>query len=208
VPACNAFLLAYDDAIGAVLGKLRSAGLEDNTIVVFASDNANAETRPGSNAPISGGKFNTREGGIGTPLIIKWPGHIPAGRTFDRTVSTLDILPTVTAAARTPLPSGKSADGVDLVPYVIGADAGTPHEVLYWKLGDYPAVRQGKWKLFVDGEHKVSGLFDLEQDEAEAHDRCAEEPAKVAELKRLYDAGTPACHLAPGPIDGDRDRQP
>lgn len=187
VRAYQAFLLAYDDVVGAVLAQLKKSGLEDSTIVIFASDNGNAETRPGSNAPFSGGKFNTYEGGIRTPYIIKWPGHIPAGQIYASPVSTLDILPTLAAATRVSLPASKQLDGVNLLPYLDGKTAGPPHDVLYWKLGTFSAVRRGKWKLFFDNAKGITALYDLDADAAEKVDLSAKEPAVRAELKQLYE---------------------
>jgi arylsulfatase A-like enzyme len=186
--AYQAFLLAYDDAVGAVLDKLKTLGLEKNTIVIFASDNGNAATRPGSNAPFSGGKFNTLEGGIRTPYIIKWPGHIKAGATFDGAVSTLDILPTLIAATHTTLPAGKQTDGVDLLPYLGNQKSGSPHDVLYWKLGNYAAIRKGNWKLYFDRLKPVTALYDLAHDEQEKTDLSASQPELVRELKQLHAA--------------------
>lgn len=184
----QAVLLAYDEALGRILQRLKDLGLEDNSIVIFASDNGNAVTRPGSNAPFSGGKFTTREGGIRTPYIIKWPRHLAAGGVFDKPVSTLDILPTLSAAAGIALPDTKQVDGVNLLPYLDDPAKGAPHDVLYWKLGNFAAVRKGPWKLFVDGDHAVATLHDVDTDPAETTDLSAQEPRIFADLKQLLQA--------------------
>ena len=101
---------AMDDAIGAVLGKLREAQLEDNTIVFFISDNG-GPTMPGTsgnasiNKPLRGSKRTTLEGGIRVPYFVKWPGKLPAGKVYDQPVIQIDILPTALAAAQVEIPS-------------------------------------------------------------------------------------------------------
>jgi arylsulfatase A-like enzyme len=184
----NALVKAQDDAVGAVLAALRDAGLEDNTFVVFVSDNGTALSRPGSNAPFSGGKYSTMEGGIRMPYMMKWPGHIPAGMVFSKPVSTLDILPTAAAACGVPTSASQPLDGVDLLPFLQGTQAGAPHEALFWKLAAYSAVRVGKWKLYLEPKNGVARLYDLEQDVAEKNDLSAAEPRIFEELKARYEA--------------------
>lgn len=185
--AYNALLLAEDDAVGAVLDKLKSAGLDRNTIVFFVSDNGSSVSRPGSNAPFSGGKTSTLEGGIRVPYMIRWPAQLPAGQVYRKPVSTLDILPTAVAAAGLALPRDRTLDGVNLLPYLKGGEA-TPHDILYWKLGPESAVRMGKWKLWLNTRAGTTKLFDLERDPAEANDLSTSEPAVFADLKARYGA--------------------
>jgi arylsulfatase A-like enzyme len=184
----NALLMAQDDAVGAVLDALRDAGLADDTIVVFVSDNGTALSRPGSNAPYSGGKYSTLEGGIRMPYMMRWPGHIPQGLVFSKPVSTLDILPTIAAACGVSTAASKPLDGVDLLPYLKGHKAGAPHEVLFWKLAAYSAVRVGKWKLYLEPRSGVARLYDLEQDPAEKNDQSGAEPRVFEEMKARYAA--------------------
>ncbi|MDQ7744151.1 sulfatase-like hydrolase/transferase [Hydrogenophaga pseudoflava] len=184
----NALLKAQDDAVGAVLNALKTCGLEEDTLVVFVSDNGTALSRPGSNAPFSGGKYSTMEGGIRMPYMMKWPGQIPAGMLFSKPVSTLDILPTAAAACGVSTAAAKPLDGVNLLPYLRGESAGEPHEALYWKLAAYSAVRVGKWKLYLEPRNGVARLFDLEADPAERHDLSAAEPQIFAELNARYTA--------------------
>lgn len=186
VRAYQAVLLAYDEALGKIFERLKSLGLDDNTIVIFSSDNGNAVTRPGNNGPFSGGKFNTREGGIRTPYLIKWPGRLKAGQVYDQPVSTLDILPTISAAAHIALPETKQADGVNLLPYLDNAAKGPPHDVLYWKLGKFAAIRKGQWKLFIDTGNDIATLHDLDSDPGEKVDLAKAQPQIFADLKKLY----------------------
>jgi arylsulfatase A-like enzyme len=182
----QAVLLAYDEALGKIFDRIRSLGLEDNTIVIFASDNGNAETRPGSNGPFSGGKFNTREGGIRTPYLVRWPSRLKPGQVYDQPVSTLDVLPTISAAANVALPVTKQVDGVNLLPYLDKPGKGAPHDVLYWKLDSSAAVRRGPWKLYIDTAQGIATLHDLDRDPGEKTDLAGAEPLVFAELKKLY----------------------
>jgi arylsulfatase A-like enzyme len=182
----NAMLLAQDDVVGAVLEALRAAGLEDDTIVVFVSDNGNSTSRPGSNGPFSGGKFTTWEGGIRMPFMMKWPGRIAAGQVYEQPVSTLDILPTVAAACGVPTGTSLPLDGVDLLPYLRGESAGAPHDALFWKLSEYSAVRVGRWKVFLDTRRGVARLHDLETDPGEKQDVSAEHPGIFQDLLARY----------------------
>lgn len=185
--AYNALLLAEDDAVGAVLDKLKSTGLDRNTIVFFVSDNGSSVSRPGRNAPFSGGKTSTLEGGIRVPYMIRWPAQLPAGQVYRKPVSLLDILPTAAAAAGLALPRDRALDGVNLLPYLKDA-GGTPHDILYWKLGAESAVRMDRWKLWLNTRTGAAKLFDLERDPAEANDLSASEPAVFTDLKTRYDA--------------------
>lgn len=188
VRAYSALLMAQDDVIGAVLEKLRSTGLEDNTLVVFVSDNGCADSRPGSNAPFSGGKYTTYEGGIRMPYVMKWPGHIQPGQVYEEPVSTLDILPTVAAACGVPTSQAQPLDGVNLLPYLQQEKSGAPHEALFWKLAGYSAARLGKWKLYLEPRKGIAKLFDLEADPQEQKDLSASEPQVFEDLKARYAA--------------------
>lgn len=184
----NAMLLAQDDAVGAVLEALRAAGLEDDTFVIFVSDNGNAVSRPGSNGPFSGGKFTTWEGGIRMPFMMKWPGRIRAGQVYDDPVSTLDILPTVAAACSVATSSALPLDGVDLLPFLNAEAPGSPHEALFWKLSEYSAVRLGRWKLYLERRQGVARLHDLETDPGEKQDVSAAHPEVFQDLLARYAA--------------------
>lgn len=183
----SAMLLAQDDVIGALLERLKLHDLERDTLVVFVSDNGSAASRPGNNGPYSGGKYTTYEGGIRMPFMMKWPGHIPAGLVYDQPVSTLDILPTAAAACGVPTAAAQTLDGVDLLPYLTNQTHGSPHDVLYWKLAGYCAVRKGRWKLYLEPKNGIARLFDLDTDPAEKTDLAAAQPAIFVELKALFE---------------------
>lgn len=196
-----AMMSSMDDAIGAVLAKLREAGLEENTLVFFLSDNGGPVMRGvtingADNAPLRGSKRTTLEGGVRVPLLIKWPGHLTPGTTYDEAVIQLDIVPTVLAAAGITIDPAWKLDGVDLVPYLKGERQGAPHEALYWRFGDQMAIRQGDWKLVrydpvVDDQTgAVLGprLYNLANDVGETTDLSAKEPERAAALQRAWDA--------------------
>lgn len=195
-----AMMSAMDDAIGNVLAKLKESGLEENTLVVFISDNG-GPTMQGTtinasvNAPLRGSKRTTLEGGVRVPFFVKWPGKVPAGAVYDNPVIQLDLLPTALAAAGIePKPEWK-LEGVDLLPYFTGKATGAPHDALYWRFGQQMAVRKGNWKLVrydlaADGKKAGAGpakLYDLAADIGESTDLAAKEPGKVKELQAAWD---------------------
>src|SRR2546423_69943 len=139
-----AMLSAMDDAVGKVITKLREHDLEKDTLIFFFSDNGGptAMTTSG-NGPLRGFKAQTWEGGIRVPWIIQWKGHIPAGKTDDRPIIQLDILPTALAAAGSPARPEWKLDGVNLLPFFTGEQAGAPHQALYWRFGQQIALRMG-----------------------------------------------------------------
>jgi arylsulfatase A-like enzyme len=139
---------AMDDAVGTVLAKLREHGLEQDTLVVFLSDNGGpTPSTTSSNGPLRGFKSQTWEGGIRVPFMLQWPRTIPAGQVEDRAVIQLDILPTALAAAGVAVKPEWKIDGVNLLPFLTGKDAGTPHATLYWRFGPQLALRKGEWKI-------------------------------------------------------------
>jgi arylsulfatase A-like enzyme len=143
-----AMLAAMDDGVGAVMAALQKNGLEEQTLVFFLSDNGGPTPKNTStNKPLRGFKGQVLEGGIRIPFMISWKGHLPAGRLDDRPVIQLDIMPTAVAVAGGTMPNDRPIDGVDLMPYLTGKQAGPPHEVLFWRMGPQAAVRKGDWKL-------------------------------------------------------------
>jgi len=185
-----AMMAAMDDAIGRVLDAVRARGEEENTLVWFIADNGGptAGTTSG-NGPLRGFKMTTFEGGPRVPFLVKWKGTLPAGKVYDLPVMNLDVVPTVLAAAGKPVDAAARLDGVDILPHLTGRAPGRPHETLYWRCGEQWAVRKGDWKLVVSkGGSGKPELYDLSSDVGEQRDRAAAEPAKVAELQKLYDA--------------------
>jgi arylsulfatase B len=183
-----AMLAALDEGVGAVLGKLGEAGLREDTLVVFLSDNGGPTAElTSSNAPLRGGKGQLYEGGVRVPFLMQWEGHLPAGIVSNRPVSSLDVLPTALAAAGVHSPDGAKLDGVDLLPYLGGRNDRPPHERLYWRYGGQAALREGRWKLVRDGDRKPWELYDLDQDIGESDDQAAQKPEVVGRLRAAWE---------------------
>ncbi len=181
-----AMLSAMDDGIGAVLKKLRDAGIEQNTLVFFISDNGGPpQANSSSNGPLRASKGTVYEGGIRVPFIIQWKGQLPGGKTFDHPAISLDILPTALAAAGAPVPAEAKLDGVDLLPFLKGEKAGAPHEVLFWRFGAQAAARKGNWK-FVQTRAGTSELYDLAADLGESKNLAAEKPDVLKDLSDAW----------------------
>lgn len=181
-----AMIRSLDRNVGRVLDALKANGLDDNTLVVFISDNGGTHYigLPDINKPYRGWKATFFEGGVHVPFFIRWPGKIAAGTRYPAPVSHFDIFATTLAAAGVPLPTDRKIDGVDLLPYVIGQKTGRPHDALFWRAGSYLAVRSGDWKLQVTERPAKDWLFDLASDPAEKSNVAAANPQKVAELKQ------------------------
>ncbi len=187
---------SVDDNIGKVVATLEAFGLRENTIIVFANDNGGAMPYNGSlNSPLRGAKGTALEGGNRVPYIISWPGTIPEGIVFSNPVSTLDILPTFLAAAGGTLPSDRTYDGVDLLPFLNGERTEAPHDTLFWKMEWGAAVRAGDWKL-VRTPNAEHWLFNLANDISETTDLALEYPEKMANLRASLESWESA-HPAP-----------
>jgi len=186
-----AMLSAMDDGIGAVLAKLKEAGILDNTMVVFISDNGGPSFpdrgNASNNSPLRATKGTVYEGGIRVPLLLQWPRRLPGGKTYDNPVISLDILPTAAAAGRARLPADLKVDGVNLLPYVRGRRTGQPHDILFWRFGEPRAVRKGNWKL-VKIPQQSDELYDLASDISESKNLAAEKPEIVEELGKALAA--------------------
>jgi arylsulfatase A-like enzyme len=195
-----AMMSAMDDAIGAVVTKLRDSQLEENTLVFFISDNG-GPTMPGTagnasrNEPLRGSKRTTLEGGIRVPFFVKWPGHILAGKVYGHPVIQLDILPTALAAAQVETAPDADIDGVNLLPYLNGENTDPPHDALYWRFGQQMAIRQGDWKLVrydprvdgMTGRATESKLYNLAADVGETNDLIDDEPERAQALQVAWD---------------------
>jgi arylsulfatase A-like enzyme len=178
-----AMMASLDHNIGRLLDTLAAQGDLERTLIVLLSDNGGAAENQSSNAPLKGWKGNKFEGGHRVPWIMAWPGVIPAGGTYSGLTSALDILPTFLAAAgATDVPTAP-LDGVDLLPYVTGAQTGAPHDRLFWRKETAAAVRSGDWKL-VRLEGVGFRLYHLGDDLGETTDLSAQHPEMVHALDR------------------------
>ncbi len=187
-----AMVEAMDLAVGKVLAKLDELGLRENTLVIFTSDNGGLSTSEGwptSNFPLRGGKGWMYEGGIREPLLVRWPGVVPAGRVVSTPVSSPDFFPTLLEVAQSKAPPGQMLDGSSLLPLLRGGTL--PERALFWHYPHYgnqggapaSAIRRGDWKLIEWLEDGRAELFNLAQDLGEKNDLASKEPQRVAQLR-------------------------
>ena len=180
-----AMVSALDDGVGRVMSALEKAGISENTIVVFTSDNGAATYFGVSDCTrLSGGKLSYNEGGARVPYIVSWPAQWPRGRQESRNVSHLDLYPTILAAAG--IPADKALDGFDLTPRMNGDD--TPiHEALFWRTGPEFAALMGDWKLMSNTRpNSFPWTFDLKRDPLETRNLMFEAPDRTRELQARY----------------------
>jgi arylsulfatase A-like enzyme len=182
-----------DDAIGETLTALKETNQDRRTLVFFFSDNGapvtdkNGGSGPngGVNAPLRDGKHSIYEGGVRVPFVVTWPGHLPAGTTYDKMVSSLDVFPTALACAGLPMPTDRPYDGVNLAPYLSGENKAAPHSELFWRLNErhQAAVDDGQKKLVKDGA-KPDQLFDLTGDIGESKNTAESDPTAGTRLNQ------------------------
>jgi arylsulfatase A-like enzyme len=170
---------ALDDAVGAILATLERKGLAEDTLVIFTNDHGGVVGR-GDNTPLRGGKRLLFEGGIRVPLFLRWPGVTTPGARHGDAVSSLDLFPTILAAADVEPPPRLALDGQNLAPYLLGTQLGSTHEALFWRDGSNRAVRRGDWKLVQAGD--FVWLFDLASDPGEHTNLAAAHPDVVDDL--------------------------
>lgn len=151
-----------DWSTGQILAAVKDLGLEENTLVIWTSDNGAPRRHPpqGSNLPLSGWGYSTEEGGMRVPCIVRWPGRVPAGTVSDELCSTIDILPTFAALAGADVPQDRVIDGKDIRPLLFTpTQATSPHDAFYYyQLDQLQAVRAGHWKLYLPLTKKRAGL--------------------------------------------------
>ncbi|MCL5282793.1 MAG: arylsulfatase [Planctomycetes bacterium] len=186
-----AMISRLDRGVGRVMQKLKELGIDNNTLVFFASDNgphreggANPEFFH-SSGPFRGIKRDLYEGGIRVPLLARWPGRIKAGVVSDHVSAFWDFLPTLAELAGAPCPAG--TDGISLLPTLLGrSEQQRQHDFLYWEFhegGSAQAVRMGRWKAVRPFGQRLE-LYDLQTDNGEAHDIADQHPDVVARIEK------------------------
>ncbi|MEY4033374.1 MAG: hypothetical protein RL492_568 [Verrucomicrobiota bacterium] len=186
-PEYAATVEAVDASIGRILAKLEAMGLTKDTLVIFTSDNGGLPYVVGS---LRGSKGLLYEGGLRVPGAISWPGVIPAGKTFDEPVASIDFMPTILEAVGAPLPKDQPTDGLSLLKQVrTGAALG--RSAIYWHFPCYigkgepmSLLRAGDYKLIEKFAGPTFELYDVRKDPDESKDLAKQEPAKVEELKK------------------------
>ncbi|MEQ1707258.1 MAG: sulfatase-like hydrolase/transferase [Terricaulis sp.] len=184
----GAMILALDRGVGRVMQALRDNGLDENTLVIFTSDNGGAwyVGLPNINRPYRGWKATFFEGGIRAPFFARWPSRLPAGARIAGPATHIDIFATAAAAAGAPVTH--QLDGVNLLSFLSGEVRTPPHDVLFWRSGPYRVVRAGDWKLQVSETPNRVWLFNLREDQTEQHDLSAQHPERVAQLRAMIEA--------------------
>jgi arylsulfatase A len=192
-----------DWSVGEIMKTLVELKIEENTLVLFTSDNGGGlmlGSQGGSNGPLRDGKQSTWEGGVREPFIARWKGRIRPGQVCREVASTLDILPTLARLSGAALPKDVVLDGSDLAPLLWEGKPRKQPDLFYHQNGRLRGVRRGPWKLnLVAGADKkdVAELYQVENDISERLNLAAAHPEKVAELTEAMRA-----HLAsfqPGP---------
>ena len=190
-----AMLHRMDEGIGRVIQTLKDEGVYDNTLIFYFSDNGGAKNNQADNLPFRGTKHTVYEGGLRVPFVMSWPSKITPA-TSDEPVISIDILPTICAALKIPLPETRIYDGRNMFS-VIQENTDSPlHERLYFDGNDDSwAVREGKWKLLYSRKGNLE-LYNLEEDAVEQKNLVEELPEITADLKKKYsgwrkEMGTP-----------------
>ena len=186
--AYGAAVASIDWTTDVILAELRRLGLDDDTIVMFTSDNGSrARDEGGSNEPLRGVKGETWEGGLRVPLIVRWPGRVPAGSVCSEVTSAIDLLPTFAAVADADLPD-RTIDGRDISPLLAGEEGDPDRVFAFYRGNALAAVRRGRWKLHVArGDETVEELYDLVDDVGETTNVATDEPDVVAALSAIAD---------------------
>ena len=193
-------LIEMDRQIGRLMDGLKRLGIDEKTLVIFASDNGALPTFRGARSGgFRGSKLSLYEGGIRLPLIARWPGHVGPNRVDTSTVfAAVDVLPSLCVLAHASLPTDAALDGRDLSAALLGRSVGPRAQPLFWEYGrnatafNYPAgrdrspnlaVRDGKWKLLVNDDGAGAELYNLEQDPAETTNLANSESAVTQRLR-------------------------
>lgn len=190
-----------DHHIGRLMQALEQMDLDENTLVIFSSDNGPAVAMPalkvGSTGGLRGRKVDVFQGGVNVPFIVRWPGKVEAGKVDSTSVlSTVDILPTFAALAHKELPSTYEPDGENVVSIFDNKSFEREKPLLWeWRFADpnrpngwvSAAVREGDWKLLTDEKRERVELYNLAQDRTESIDLAKTQPEKVANLLMIWD---------------------
>jgi len=190
---------SLDESVGRVMDKLEALGLDENTAVIFMSDNgglSTSEGSPTSNVPLRAGKGWLYEGGIREPMIIKWPGVTRPGSVCHEPVISTDFYPTMLEMAGLPPRPEQHLDGVSMVPMLKESRRAVTRDAIYWHYPHYgnqggspgSAIRAGDWKLIEFFEDGRLELYNLKEDIGEKNNLAASMPEKAAQLHNMLKA--------------------
>jgi arylsulfatase A-like enzyme len=194
--AFAAMVSLLDNQVGEIVSKIKELGLEDNTIIIFTSDNGphnEGGADPdyfNSNGILKGYKRDLYEGGIRVPMIAKWKGKIADGRKTDHISAFWDVMPTLARLTNAKIEG--SIDGISFLPTILNKGNQKKHNYLYWEfheLGGRQAIRQENWKLIRYNVNKNGSyqLYNLKDDISETNDLASKMPKKVAELSKILE---------------------
>ena len=181
-----------DWSVGQVLKAIKDAGVDDNTLVIFTSDNGPWKPHKqngGSAGPLRGGKGTNYEGGQREPCIVRWPGHVPAGTVGQGLTRSIDILPTIAELTGAKLPDHK-IDGGSIADLLLGKPDAKPASdvfLYYTSNGELAGIRKGDMKLLFAGKEAKGGpyLYNVAVDISEEWDLAQQHPEMIEELKAL-----------------------
>jgi arylsulfatase A-like enzyme len=200
-PYCHAAFAAMvtllDDQVGEIVAKIKELGLEDNTIIIFTSDNGPHQEGGAdpdyfnSNGLLRGYKRDLYEGGIRVPMIVNWKGKIAQGSKTEHISAFWDFMPTLAELTATQVTT--AIDGVSFLPTLLGKGIQKQHDYLYWEfheLGGRQAIRQANWKLVKYNINKSGNyqLYNLANDISETNDLALKMPEKAAELSKILES--------------------
>ena len=194
-PAYAAMVESVDESVGRVMRTLRELKIDQQTLVIFTSDNGGF-AKATSNSPLRANKGSNYEGGLRVPLIIKWPGKTKPDSVSDQPVISTDFYPTILAVTGQSARPHQHLDGINLVPLLTGKGS-LQRDAIYWHYPHYNqhphsfpsgVVRAGNWKLIEAFETGKLALYDLANDLGETTDLTSENPARVKKLQALLKA--------------------
>ena len=212
-----AMITHLDRGVGQIVTLVKELGLDENTLIVFSSDNGPTYDRLGgsdseffdSAGPLRGLKGSLYEGGIRVPLVARWPGRIAQGATSEHVSAFYDLLPTFAEIAGADAP--QQIDGLSFAPTLLDQGEQPQHDHLYWEFPSYggqQAVRQGDWKAVRQNMSRGNleiELYNLAEDVGEQHNLAAKHPQRVAQFAEMMQAEhTPNPHFPLRPLDPPR----
>ena len=177
-----------DWSVGQILKSIKETGIDQKTLVIYTSDNGPWKLdrgRGGSAYPLRGYKFQTYEGGMRVPCIMRWPGKVPEGTSCDEVAASIDLMPTIAKLAGAKLLKDRKIDGKDIWPLMSGTEgAVSPHDMYYYYKGNrLESARHGKWKIRRSGKKSQSvELYDLDSDISETKNLAKENEALVKDM--------------------------
>jgi arylsulfatase A len=200
-----AMITRMDASVGKVLDTLKELKVDDNTLILFTSDNGphtegkhDPEFFDG-NGPLRGIKRDLYEGGIRVPMLVRWPARVPSGQVSDVVWAHWDLFPTLAAMAGAPVPAG--LDGIPMHEALTGTARPGGDRTLYWEFherGYQRAARRGDWKAVWTAPNRPIELYDLKADVGEAHDVAATHPDVVKQFEAFFATARTPSERWPG----------